>query len=79
MDRIIRFDAITCPTLIVHGDLDSTVSIQKAKGLLDRIPIAEFVTISEGEHDIVYSRSEEIIEHIRRYFLEHKHRPNKAL
>lgn len=68
-ERLTGLDNIRCPTIIIHGDEDSTVSIDKAEDLLEHIPGAKFVTIKGGEHDIAYSRADEVIGHLKKHFV----------
>ncbi len=61
---LVKLNLIKCPTLIIHGDEDTTVSIGKARGLLDHIPQARFVSIPKGDHGIVYSHADVLLENI---------------
>ncbi len=68
MEAPLPLKSITAPTLIIHGDADSVVSIDDARGLVDAIPNAKFVTIHGGEHAIAYSHPDEIIRNIEARF-----------
>lgn len=59
---------ITPKTIIVHGDEDTTVSIEKSRHLMDHIPNAVFNTIEGGEHTVAYTRGNQIADMIRDYF-----------
>ena len=58
MDSPPDLTAINVPTIIIHGDSDSTISIKDSRRLLDYIPNAVFKTIKGGEHTLAYTRGE---------------------
>ncbi len=59
---------ITVPTIIIHGDNDTTISIEKSRHLLDHLPNAVFKTIEGGEHTLAYTRGERVAGMIRDHF-----------
>ena len=56
---------ITVPTLIIHGDNDGTIPFDKARHLVDYIPNAELKVVQGGEHNMVYTRADDVIAYIR--------------
>jgi pimeloyl-ACP methyl ester carboxylesterase len=61
MKTPIPIRSITAPTLIIHGDADSIIDINDARGLVDTIPDATFEVIKGGEHTIAYAHAREIV------------------
>jgi pimeloyl-ACP methyl ester carboxylesterase len=59
---------IGVPTLIIHGDNDLTIPIDKARHLVDHIPNATFKTVEGGEHTVAYTRGEMISAMIRDFY-----------
>ncbi len=56
---------ITVPTLVIHGDADTTIPFDSAKHLVDYIPHSELKVVKGGEHNAVYTRAEEVVGYIR--------------
>jgi pimeloyl-ACP methyl ester carboxylesterase len=56
---------ITVPTLVIHGDADSTIPFDSAKHLVEYIPNSELKVVRNGEHNMVYTRADEVIAYIR--------------
>lgn len=53
-------DQITVPTLVVHGDADAIVPIEKSGRLVaERVPSAELHVVADGPHGITDSHTEE--------------------
>jgi pimeloyl-ACP methyl ester carboxylesterase len=69
MKKPIPLQSIRVPTLIVHGDEDSVISIDDAKELPEHIPDSTFEVIPGGEHVIAYSHAEEIVRFIEKRFV----------
>ena len=68
LEAVPRLEAIAAPTLIIHGDSDTTVPIESARRLADHIPNAVFKTVEGGEHTIAYTRGERISAMVRDFF-----------
>jgi 3-oxoadipate enol-lactonase len=49
-----RLGEIACPTLVIHGDRDGLVPHALGERLAAGIPGAEFVTIPEADHGVMY-------------------------
>jgi pimeloyl-ACP methyl ester carboxylesterase len=64
-----RLDKIDVPTLIIHGDEDSTIPFKSAKHLVDHIPNSELEVISGGEHAMAYTRADEVVNLIKKRFV----------
>jgi pimeloyl-ACP methyl ester carboxylesterase len=45
-----RIAAIRVPTLVIHGDADAAIPMERARMMADRIPDAELVVIPGGGH-----------------------------
>ncbi len=56
---------IAVPTLVIHGDADATIPFEDAKHLVDYIPHSELKVVQGGEHNMVYTRADEVIDYIR--------------
>lgn len=69
MTTPIALSSIEAPTVIIHGDADTVVSIDDAKGLVDVIPDATFHVIEGGEHAIAYSHAADIVKYIEARFV----------
>lgn len=53
IDLTAEVGAIGCPTLVVHGDADTTVPHAYGKALARSMPSAEFVTIPGADHGLI--------------------------
>ena len=53
MDLTAEVGAIGCPTLVVHGDADTTVPHAYGEALARSMPQAKFVTIAGAEHGLI--------------------------
>ena len=52
---------IKCPTLIIHGDADTTVPIAFGRALVARIPTASFVTRSGVGHGLIAEAEAQVL------------------
>lgn len=57
-----RLDRITCPTLVMHGELDALLPPANGQILADRIPGAELVTVAGANHLLGTDQPEEVSE-----------------
>ena len=55
---------IKIPTLVVLGDSDGTISFNEAKTLVDYIDGARLEVIKGGNHDLAFTRADEVVAHI---------------
>ncbi len=60
-------ERIPVPVLVVHGIADQAVPFAQAKGLADRVPGAELLTIEGGEHVSLFTHLHEIRTRIRQF------------
>lgn len=56
------FESISTPTLLIHGDRDTNVNIQESEIVANRIPGAQFHIVRGGDHMMLLTHQEEIIE-----------------
>ncbi|KEF31296.1 alpha/beta hydrolase fold protein [Marinobacter nitratireducens] len=55
-----RLPEISQPTLVVHGDADIAIPLERAKAMADRIPDAELVVVPGGGHAANLSHPEPV-------------------
>jgi pimeloyl-ACP methyl ester carboxylesterase len=60
-------EAISAPTLILHGNADENSSYLASQAAAARIPNADLVTFEGGDHYIIVTRREEVEGWIRRF------------
>ena len=58
--------AITCPTLVLHGDADRMVPLPWARALAEAIPNARLEVVPSGPHGLIF-RSAEVRERTLRF------------
>ena len=66
----IPYESISVPTLIIHGDEDKNVSIEHAEYAKEKIEGSVLYTVSQGDHMMHATHSEEIETQIERFILE---------
>ena len=65
----IPYENISVPTLIIHGDEDKNVDIEHAEYAKEKIEGSILYTVSEGDHMMHTTHSEEIATQIERFIL----------
>lgn len=58
-------EAISAPTLILHGNADENSSYERSRDAASRIPDAELVTFEGGDHFVIVTRRREVEGYIR--------------
>ena len=64
-----KLEKIKVPTLIILGDADSTIEFDDAKPLVNHIPGAELKVIKDGEHDMAFTRADEVVPLLKEKFV----------
>jgi pimeloyl-ACP methyl ester carboxylesterase len=55
-----EIDRITIPTLVIAGEIDSTIPLWHSQTYADKIPQASLVIIAGADHDLVQTHAEEV-------------------
>lgn len=55
------FEAIATPSLLIHGDQDTNVSIEESEIVASRVPGAQLHVVPGGDHMMLLTHQEEII------------------
>lgn len=59
-----RVEAVTAPTLVLHGDHDKSVPVEGGRQLAARIPGAQIVEYKGAGHNYLVGRGEETARHV---------------
>lgn len=65
-----KLGAISCPTLVVHGELDP-VPVESSRFIADAIPVASLVVISNANHFSFIEDPERFAESVEPFLAEH--------
>jgi pimeloyl-ACP methyl ester carboxylesterase len=65
-----RLGEITAPALVIHGEQDAAIPLDRARELARRIPNAELVTIPGAGHAANLTHPDEVNRHIERFLAE---------
>ena len=60
-------EAISAPTLILHGDADENSPYEASRDAASRIPNAELITFEGGDHFVIVTRRREVEGYIREF------------
>ncbi len=55
-----EIDQITIPTLVIAGEIDSTIPLWHSQAYADKIPHARLVIIAGADHDLVQTHAAEV-------------------
>jgi 3-oxoadipate enol-lactonase len=65
-----RLGEITCPTLVVHGDADASIPVEKAQALVDGLPAAAPLVLVPGAGHAANLTHPEVVNPALRAFLD---------
>jgi pimeloyl-ACP methyl ester carboxylesterase len=65
-----RLDHIACPTLVIHGEADASIPVERAQVLVDRIPNAEPLVLIPGAGHAANLTHPEVVNPVIREFLD---------
>jgi pimeloyl-ACP methyl ester carboxylesterase len=66
-DVLNRLEAITCPTLVIHGSNDPRTPLKYATYMLEHIPNAQLVTIEGAGHNPMSDNPDEVNQAIQQF------------
>jgi 3-oxoadipate enol-lactonase len=65
-----RLGEITCPALVVHGDADASIPVEKAQALVDGLPGATALMLVPGAGHAANLTFPEVVNPVVRAFLD---------